>query len=88
MKFWILNITGGAIFAAGWIQGSVSSVVYGDMTRMTWGLGLLILMGLVFAHRGRWEAVRYIAGILPLLGLLGTVIGIKIAVRPNQAKSE
>lgn len=80
IRFWVLNITGGAVFLAGWVQGTVSSVVYGDVTRITWGIGLMTLIGLYAAYNRRWEALRYIAGILPLLGLLGTVIGIKIAI--------
>jgi len=78
MKFLTLNITGAALFIAGWIQGSVS-MVFMDTYRLTWGMGLVFLFGLWRAFRCDWGTVDWISDRLVRLGLMGTVAGLAIA---------
>ena len=80
MRFWVLNLTGAALLAAGWMQGAVANVFMGDQTGMTFGIAAVFLVGLALAARGRWGGAEYVSLILPTLGLLGTVIGFSMAL--------
>lgn len=80
MRFWVLNVTGAALFVAGWLQGAVEGVFMSDQTYLTFGIAAVFLAGLALAARNRWEGVEYVSLILPTLGLIGTVIGFKMAL--------
>ena len=78
MKFWVLNITGCALFLAGAIEGSVL-IVFSDTYHLTWFIAGAFLWGLYRAAVGDWDAVEWVSDRLVRLGLLGTVLGLAIA---------
>ncbi len=80
MRFWVLNVTGLALFIAGWLHGAVASVFLNDQTGMTLGIAVVFIIGLGLASQGFWAGAEYVSLILPTLGLLGTVIGFSMAL--------
>jgi peptidoglycan/LPS O-acetylase OafA/YrhL len=83
-RFAMLN---GALFcclAAACVAGWVWPLIASDRTYMTAGICLLMLVGLALVPIRRWTWVGWIADLLPTLGLLGTVIGLAIAISGSE----
>jgi hypothetical protein len=75
----LLILTASLIFGA-WHLGIVEPLYQQDLTYITYLVTLLWLTGIALALRYKDEWASHVANALPGLGLLGTLIGIKIAV--------
>lgn len=85
-----MNATGFSLFAAAAVRGWALLPFVTDHTYLCDLIGLVFLMGLWSAYRGDWERVRWIGGLLVMLGLIGTVVGFVMAlsgVDPSRAGS-
>ncbi len=71
---------GGALLAIGALRGFVLPVFADDATYMAHGIAVLFLVGVFLAARGHWGDVRRCSRFLVALGLLGTVVGFRIAL--------
>lgn len=78
MRFWVAQVTGVAIFLAGWAEGTVSRVFYEDQTYMVWLILVLAIYGIWRAAEKK--SVDNIADVLIRLGLLGTAMGFTMAL--------
>lgn len=82
----IFNIAATALFLAGLGEGYVQPVIAGDSSRVVIVIGAAFLVGqwqTIRAARGNpaaLVAVRRVAEMLVMLGLIGTVIGFVIAM--------
>lgn len=79
-RFIILNLAGAGACLASFIFGQASWVFENDPTRMTYLITIIFLIGLACVPIQRWSSVLFVSRILIILGLIGTVIGIKIAL--------
>ena len=75
-RFLILNITFAAILAAGWLHGFVKDIYEMDSTGTVNTILVVFLIGLWRAFKNDWRGVDFAATLLPVLGVLGTVVGI------------
>jgi hypothetical protein len=80
IKFAIIQVTVISLLAAGWALGWLQLLFLTDQTFITSIIAVVTAIGLLQVWMGRWGWVEFIVTALPLLGLLGTIIGIKIAV--------
>ena len=76
MRFLILNITFAAILIAGWMHGFVKDVAAMDSTGFIYLIAAVFLVGLWDAFKGDWRGVGFAGILLPVLGVMGTVVGI------------
>ncbi len=79
-KFMLLNLTGLALFLSGWQAGWIPGLIESDITKITWIILALVVVGSIgfafdFTRQCRWITRR-----LTLLGLLGTLIGLRISI--------
>lgn len=87
-RFLLLNAIGTAGLVAVWIPGWIAQIVAADSTYIVELLSVLLGVALWQAWRDRWAQVNEIADALVFLGLIGTVIGMILAVAqidPNMA---
>ena len=75
IRFWVLNITAGTLFIAGWAHGVIADVFLMDRTRMTFFIAATGTIGLYNVARKRWEAAAYYGQLCARLGIMGTIIG-------------
>ena len=80
IRLTLLNMAGATVFIAAWIHGWANIPFQEDQTHISTGIGIVFLIGLAQAWRGRWRAVRWTEEALVMLGLIGTVIGMAIAL--------
>ncbi len=66
----------GGIWHLGWLQ----PMFLNDSSYMSYGIAVLLVLGLATGFTSHWKWMEYCISTAPLLGLLGTVIGIKLAV--------
>lgn len=86
-RMMLLNLTGAAAFGAAWLQGWANVPFQQDQTWISTGIAVVFLIGLVQAWRGRWRTVRWTEEALVMLGLIGTVIGMSIALASLDASA-
>lgn len=79
-KFAALQVVGAGLLVALWLSGCGPMLAKADRLYAAPVIGLAILIGLVCAWRGFWEATDWIADKLPVLGLIGTVAGVVLAI--------
>lgn len=79
-RFWILQSVGAVLFVAAWFMGWPQMMSAGDPTHITPGIGLVGLIGILCAARGKWKAAEFISYELPVLGLLGTFVGLQMVI--------
>lgn len=79
-RFIAIQAVGAALLASVWAVGWLTIMFAGDRTYMTSVIAAVLLIGVLLAGFERWQWVEWIVMALPIMGLLGTVIGIKIAV--------
>jgi len=75
----LLILTASLIFGA-WHLGYVEDLYLDDRTYITYLITFLWLTGIALALRYKEGWTKHISNALPGLGLLGTLIGIKLAV--------
>lgn len=86
IKFAIVQVTAISLLVASWALGWLQNIFLTDQTHVTSIIAVVTAIGLSQVYAGRWSWVEFIVTALPLLGLLGTVIGIKIAVGGVEGK--
>ena len=79
-RFWLLQSCGAVLVGLGMGAGFVLPVFADDATYLTHGITALFLAGVAMAAAGRWNDVRRCGRFLVAFGLLGTVIGFRIAL--------
>jgi hypothetical protein len=79
-RFAALQVTGAGLLIALWLSGYGATFLRADRIHAVPVIGAVILIGLIAAWRGRWQTVDWIADKLPVLGLIGTVAGIILAI--------
>ena len=79
-KFILIQLTGLVLLSLGMLANIVLPVFASDTLYMTHGIAGLMLVGLYFAARNKWEDVARTSRFLVGLGLLGTVIGFRMAL--------
>lgn len=79
-RFWMLQLTGAALLVVMALSGSVVPVFIDDATYMTHGIAAVLPIGILLAAFGKWTGTARCGRIMIALGLLGTVIGFRIAL--------
>ena len=79
-RFLLCQIVGASLFAAAWLLGAPQYLYAGDPTYLTPAIASLAVVALLFAAAGRQQAADFISYELPVLGLLGTFVGLQMAV--------
>lgn len=72
-KFAALQITGGGLLVALWLSGYGQMLLAGDRFHAVPVLAFVTIIGLVMGWRGKWGDAEWVADLLPILGLVGTV---------------
>lgn len=80
VRFWTLLVLCLALLAGTTILGWLLPLLEQDHTRITYAILLLFALGQFCMWRQHWHWVDHICDVLPTIGLLGTIIGLKIAV--------
>lgn len=80
IKYMILNATGFSVFLAAAVKGWALLPFVTDGTYLCDLIGVIFVMGLWAAWQGNWERVRWIGGVLVMMGLIGTVVGFVMAL--------
>ena len=78
----LLQMIGAVLLFAAWHQGWLLPIFTNDATYISWLITGVFLVGVVLLPNRHLCGVdsRWIAIILPMLGILGTIIGFKLAV--------
>ena len=79
-RFLLCQIVGASLFAAAWLLGAPQYLYAGDPTYLTPAIAGLAVVALLLAAAGRQQAADFISYELPVLGLLGTFVGLQMAV--------
>lgn len=79
-KLAALQVTGCGLLLALWLSGYGAVFLHADRLHAAWVIGGAILIALCYGWRGDWKRVDWIADKLPVLGLIGTVAGIVLAI--------
>lgn len=74
------NAVGAVMLYLAWANGLAGRALTADATGLTGVIVAAFTVGLLAVAAGRWRAVRWIAGTLVLLGMVGTVVGFIIAL--------
>lgn len=79
-KFGLLQVlTIFGVYSA-WVNDWLQSEILSDVTYLTHAIFLLTFVGIGCAALKRWRGVRFTCKVLVLLGLIGTVIGFRMAL--------
>ena len=78
----LLQMIGAVLLFAAWQQGWLWPVFENDATRISWLIAGAFLLGVALLPDRKLYYIdtRWIAVILPVLGIVGTIIGFKMAV--------
>lgn len=79
-RFAAVQIVGIGLLIALGLSGGGSILIHADRIYAAPTIGTVILIGLVCGWRGNWDAASWIGDKLPVLGLIGTVAGIVLAI--------
>jgi len=77
----LLAVIAIALFGAAWQQGWPQLIWEGDLTKISALIGVVFTVGYILAFLEKWDAVKFISVQILKLGLIGTLIGISIAVQ-------
>lgn len=80
VRFWTLLVLCLALLAGAIILGWLIPLLEQDRTRITYAILALFALGQFCLGRKVWRWADHITEALPTIGLLGTIIGLKIAV--------
>lgn len=70
-----LHVIAAGLLAGAWLAGWLQILLHADRWHALPVLGFVLLVGLWLAGRRRWADVEWVADLLPILGLIGTVVG-------------
>ncbi len=78
----LLQMIGAVLLFAAWQQGWVLPIFEQDATRISWLIAAAFVLGVLLLPDGHVKGIssRWIANMLPMLGIMGTVIGLKITI--------
>lgn len=78
----LLQMVGAVLLLAAFQQGWVLPIFEQDATRISWLIAVAFLLGVLLLPDRRVKGIssRWIANMLPMLGIMGTVIGLKITI--------
>lgn len=79
-KLAVLIILAIAILFGGYELGVLEPLYTQDKTYITWLISALWLVSVGLMAIPDWKLIKFISGLLPSLGLLGTLVGLKIAL--------
>jgi len=79
-RFLICQVVGLSLFIVAWWLGAPQHLYEGDPTHLTPAIAALALIGILLAAFGRQRAADFISYELPILGLLGTFVGVQMTV--------
>ena len=79
-QFYLFQVVLVALLGGAWHMGWLQPLFSNDASYLSYGIAVLLVFGIVTSYKSSWEWVGYCISVAPLLGLLGTVIGIKMAV--------
>lgn len=82
-RFLIVQTIGAAFFLAAWWKGWPQQLYAGDPTRITALIAAVAFLGLIAAAFDRQRVANHITLELPILGLLGTFVGLQMAVEAS-----
>jgi len=73
---------GAVLLFAAWQRGWLLPVFADDVTYISWGMAVAFLLGVVLLPGRRIYKVdsHFIATMLPIIGICGTIIGLRLAV--------
>ena len=74
-RLFALHVVAAGLVAALWLSGGGAMLLAADRFHALPVLGAVLLIGILFAWFRRWPDVEWIADLLPILGLIGTVTG-------------
>ena len=80
-RFVVVNTIGLGILLATWLSGGADLILTADRVYAGPIVAVLTVFGLVMAAMRRWEDARWIADKLPIVGLIGTVLGVLLAIK-------
>lgn len=80
IKYLVLNVTGLSVFSAAAVKGWALLPFVTDKTYLCDLIAAVFVVGLWAAWRSDWERVRWIGGVLVMMGLIGTVVGFVMAL--------
>ena len=77
----LLNLVGIALLAAAWWAGGLALLGEADHVFALPIIGGLVVIALGYAWAEDWGTVEWMADKLPIVGLIGTVLGVLLAIR-------
>lgn len=83
-RFVVLHILLVGLMSAAWLGGSLSLIMTADRVHALVVIGAVMAYGLWLAWCDDWDGAAWIGDKLPVIGLLGTVLGILLAIRDAQ----
>ena len=83
-RFAVLHILAAGLLVAAWLNGALGLVLAADRVHAAPVVGIVLLYGLWLGWRGDWDGAAWIGDKLPVVGLLGTVLGILLAIHDAQ----
>jgi hypothetical protein len=81
----LINLVGLCLLAAAWAAGGAGLVLNADRLHAAPAIAALTLLGVTLCWRGKWEAAEWLADKLPVIGLIGTVLGVLLAIQDAQS---
>ena len=82
-QFYLFQVVLVALLGGLWHLGWLQPLFLNDASYLSYGIVVVLVLGLATVANQSWQWVGYCVSVAPLLGLLGTVIGIKLAVDGN-----
>ena len=82
----LLQMIGAVLLFAVWHQGWLLPIFTDDVTYISWGMATVFLLGVWLLPDRRIYLVdsHFIAGVLPVIGICGTIIGLRLAVQGGE----
>lgn len=70
-----LHVVAAGLLVGAWLTGWLHLLLAADRFHALPVLGVVMLVGIWLASRRRWGDVEWLADLMPILGLIGTVVG-------------
>lgn len=80
----VLHIVAAGLLVAAWLSGALGIVTGADRIHAAPVVLVVLAYGLWLGWRDDWDGAAWVGDKLPVIGLLGTVLGILLAIRDAQ----
>jgi hypothetical protein len=79
--FFIFQVVMVTLLGVAWYLGWLQPMFQNDRSFLSYGIAVVLVLGLATVANQSWKWLHYCIAVAPMLGLMGTVIGIMLATQ-------